>query len=186
MEVSVMFTRSGAAAIGLLLAALAQAVEPTKVAAPVVEPPKLGKPLDLTLVTSITIWPDGKGLPVGSGNAALGESVYEQRCQACHGQAGVNGINGPLVGGQVGPADLPTTRTVGSYWPYATSLFDYVRRAMPYREPGSLSNDELYAVVAYLLFLNGVIEQGVVLDAATLSKITLPNRQRFYSEYELP
>lgn len=150
------------------------------------ESPKLGQPVAPQDATSLTIWPNGEGLPAGNGTAITGRAVYEQQCLACHGVKGTNGPNAALAGGQVALSDLPTLRTVGSYWPYATSLFDYIRRTMPYREPGSLNNDQVYAVVAYLLFLNGVIEEDLVLDAAQLNKVVLPNRQRFYSDYELP
>ena len=167
-------------AVSLLAAPFWAASEPPLL------PPKFGQPLATQDVSSLTVWPDGSGLPQGSGTVATGQAVYEQQCLACHGLAGNNGINTTLAGGQVSLTELPKTRTVGSYWPYATTLFDYVRRTMPYREPGSLSNDEVYAVVAYLLFLNDVIEEELVLDAAQLSKVVLPNRQRFYSDYDLP
>lgn len=165
----------------LVLASLSAASDPK-----VAQTPKLGQDLEPSEVNSITVWPNGKGLPAGSGNAVTGRKIYTQQCQACHGLSGKDGINAALVGGQVAPTSLPKLRTVGSYWPYATSLFDYVRRAMPYREPGSLSDDEVYAVVAYLLFLNEVIAEDVTLNAVQLSKVNLPNRQRFYSEYDLP
>ncbi len=147
--------------------------------------PKLGQALSAE-TSSITIWPDGQGLPQGSGNAAAGEAIYQRKCAACHGAEGQQGINTPLVGGQVGIAELPKVRTLGSYWPYATTLFDYIRRTMPYPEPGSLSTDEVYALVAYLLVQNGILEAEVKLDAEGLSNIQLPNRPRFYSEYDLP
>lgn len=171
-----MFTFKSLLAVGLLAA-------PVWVAG---EPPKLGQPLAPEDVNSLTVWPDGSGLPEGSGTPTAGLVVYEQKCLACHGPAGNNGINTTLVGGQVVLSELPRIRTVGSYWPYATTLFDYVRRTMPYREPGSLSNDEVYAVVAYLLFLNDIVGEEQVLDAAQLSNLVLPNRERFYSDYELP
>ncbi len=176
-----MFTSRGLVATAFALVSLNAVSDPKGV-----ETPRLGQQLEPQEVHSITVWPDGKGLPPGSGNAVTGQKVYAQQCQACHGLSGKDGINDTLVGGQVAPTSLPKLRTVGSYWPYATSLFDYVRRAMPYRTPGSLSDDEVYAVVAYLLFKNGVIEEDLTLNAAQLSKVNLPNRQRFYSEYELP
>lgn len=176
-----MFTSRRLVATTLMLVSLNAFSDSTAV-----KTPRLGQQLAPQEVQSITIWPNGKGLPPGSGNAVTGRNVYTQQCQACHGLSGKDGINDTLVGGQVAPTNLPKMRTVGSYWPYATSLFDYVRRAMPYREPGSLSDDEVYSVVAYLLFLNEVITEDLTLNAAQLSKVNLPNRQRFYSEYDLP
>lgn len=179
-----MFTPKGSVSIALLALVLtspAIASDPSPADAP-----RLGQPLKPLEVNSITVWPNGEGLPPGSGSVVTGRKVYATHCQACHGPSGTDGINAALVGGQVAPSSLPKVRTVGSYWPYATSLFDYVRRAMPYRTPGSLSDDEVYAVVAYLLFLNKVVAEDTTLDAAQLSKVNLPNRQRFYSEYELP
>lgn len=181
-----MYTAKGLLATSILLATLSAACEPARLSVSNQAPPQLGQPLAPQQTGSITVWPNGKGLPAGSGNALIGQKIYTQKCQACHGAAGAGGINDALVGGQVTLTELPKSKTLGSYWPYATSLFDYVRRSMPYREPGSLSHDEVYAVVAYLLFLNGVIEEHKTLDAARLSEVKLPNRQRFYSEYELP
>lgn len=150
------------------------------------ERPALGQPISAEEANTITIWPDGRGLPAGSGSAATGKGIYTSKCAACHGLNGKHGINAQLVGGQVAPNELPSVRTVGSYWPYATSLFDYVRRTMPYREPGSLTDEEVYAVVAYLLVLNGVMAGDEELNAQRLSTLTMPNRLRFYSDYELP
>src|SRR5579862_5760607 len=122
--------------------------------------PNLGKPISPEDIASwdISIGPDGAGLPPGSGTAKQGEAVFAAKCQACHGAKGAGQPNDRLVGGQGSlPGDKPAIKTVGSYWPYATTLFDYVRRAMPLNESKSLSNDEVYAAVAYLLNLNGVI-----------------------------
>src|SRR4249919_1568689 len=106
----------------------------------------------------ISIGPDGAGLPPGSGTPKQGEAVYTAKCLVCHGEKGAGKPNDALVGGRgtlVG--DQPPVKTVGSFWPYATTLFDYVRRAMPLNESKSLTSDETYAVVAYILHLNGVI-----------------------------
>jgi mono/diheme cytochrome c family protein len=128
----------------------------------------------------ISIGPDGAGLPPGSGTAAQGEAVYAAKCQACHGEKGVGGPNDALVGG-VGSlaAGKTPVKTVGSYWPYATTLFDYIRRAMPFPEAKSLTNDEVYAVSAYVLSLNGIIGTGEMLDAQSLPKVNMPNRDGF-------
>jgi cytochrome c len=110
-----------------------------------------------------------------------GRRVYAQHCQACHGEGGRGGPNDTLVGsrGTLG-GDAPV-KTVGSYWPYATTLFDYVDRAMPYQAPGSLSADEVYAVTAYLLFENGIIADDAEMNAETLPKVAMPNRDGFAS-----
>src|SRR6202022_3942906 len=117
----------------------------------------------------ISIGPDGVGLPPGSGTPKQGEAVYTAKCVACHGEKGAGRPNDALVGG-IGslPGDKPPMRTVGSYWPYATTIFDYVRRAMPYNESKSLTNDEVYAVTAYILQLNGIIGENDVTNAQTL------------------
>src|SRR5438046_4836200 len=125
----------------------------------------------------ISIGPDGVGLPPGSGTPKQGEVVYAAKCVACHGDKGTGAPNDRLVGGQgTLPGDKPPVKTVGSFWPYATTVFDYARRAMPYNESKSLTNDELYAVVAYILNLNGIIADGDTMDAQTLQKVKMPNR----------
>ena len=147
--------------------------------------PQLGESIssaDLMLV-DYTIMPDGKGLPDGSGTAAVGSSVYQQNCLGCHGAGGKDGVNNVLVGGQ-GTLTTPRPRkTVGSYWPYATTLFDYVRRAMPYQAPGTLTNDEIYAVTAYILFLNEIVDEKARMDADTLPEVKMPNRDNFIWAY---
>jgi S-disulfanyl-L-cysteine oxidoreductase SoxD len=128
----------------------------------------------------ISIGPDGAGLPGGRGTAKQGEVVYAAKCQACHGEKGAGRPNDALVGGAGTIAsDQPAVKTVGSYWPYATTLFDYIRRAMPWSETKSLSNDEVYAVSAYILHLNGIIGADDVLDAQSLPKVKMPNRDGF-------
>ena len=128
----------------------------------------------------ISISPDGVGLPPGSGTPKQGEAVYAARCVACHGEKGAGKPNDQLVGGQgTLPGDKPPVKTVGSFWPYATTVFDYVRRAMPYNESKSLTNDEVYAVVAYILNLNGIIADNDTMDAQTLRKVNMPNRDGF-------
>jgi mono/diheme cytochrome c family protein len=144
--------------------------------------PNLGKPISPEDLASwdISIGPDGAGLPPGSGTAKQGEEVFAAKCQACHGAKGGGQPNDRLTGGQGTLAgDKPAIKTVGSYWPYATTLFDYVRRAMPYVESKSLSNDEVYAVAAYILNLNGVIGDTEAINAQTLPKVKMPNRDGF-------
>jgi len=106
--------------------------------------------------------------------------VFVAKCQACHGEKGAGTPNDRLVGGQGSlPGDRPPIKTVGSYWPYATTLFDYIRRAMPFNETKSLTNDEVYGVVAYLLNLNGVIPENDTMNAQSLPKVVMPNRDGF-------
>jgi cytochrome c len=127
----------------------------------------------------ISIPPSGAGLPAGSGTAKQGEAVYVAQCQACHGPKGVGKPADPLVGGVGSLAAANAVRTVGSFWPYATTLFDYTRRAMPATKPLSLSNDEVYAVTAYLLYLNGIIGENAEMNAKTLPQVKMPNRDGF-------
>jgi len=128
----------------------------------------------------ISIGPDGAGLPPGGGTARQGEAVYLAKCLGCHGERGAGKPNDQLAGGQgtLGPGQ-PPVKTVGSFWPYATTVFDYVRRAMPLNESKSLTNDETYAVVAYILQINGVIGENDTIDAKTLPAVRMPNRDGF-------
>lgn len=127
----------------------------------------------------IDVRPDGKGLPPGSGTAARGKEVFAENCAVCHGDNGVGGIKDRLAGGQGTLASDAPVKTVGSYWPYATTLFDYIHRAMPYQAPGSLSNDDTYAVAAYILSLNDILPTDATLDRDSLPKIKMPNRDGF-------
>ena len=122
----------------------------------------------------------GNNLPPGSGSVGRGQEVFDQQCAACHGARGDGGDR--LVGGQGTLATPKPVRTVGSYWPYAPTLFDYIRRAMPQNAPQSLSNDEVYAVSAYILNLNGLLAAEATLDARTLSAIKMPNRGMFVGD----
>jgi cytochrome c len=128
---------------------------------------------------ALTILPDGTGLPPGSGTARDGAEIYAAKCAACHGPNGTGGPNDQLAGGHGTLATPSPVRTVGSYWPYATTIFDYVRRAMPIVQPQSLTNDEVYALTAYLLQLNGIIAEDEIMDARTLPRVAMPNRANF-------
>jgi cytochrome c len=130
----------------------------------------------------IDVRPDGTGLPQGSGTAAHGKDVYAQNCEACHGPNGQGGLKDRLVGGLGTLATDKPVKTVGSYWPYATTLFDYIRRAMPYPTPGALSTDDTYAVAAYILNLNGLLPDDGKLDNDSLPKIKMPNRDGFLAD----
>jgi mono/diheme cytochrome c family protein len=134
----------------------------------------------------VTIPPDGKGLPPGRGTATEGESVYTARCEACHGEKGQSPKYDPaatqrtlLVGGRGTLDTAKPVKTIGSFWPYATTLWSYINRAQPFDEPGSLTPDQVYAVTAYLLHLNGIIGPTDVLDARTLPTVKMPNRDGF-------
>lgn len=132
----------------------------------------------------IDIGPSGDNLPDGRGTVDRGERVYAQLCLACHGPEGAGGINDQLVG-HYNPAndfagDTSLPRTIGNYWPYATTLYDYINRSMPTVTPGTLTPDEVYSLVAYLLYLNGIVEEDSVIDAATLPLIEMPARHLFY------
>ena len=131
---------------------------------------------------NIDIGRDGSGLPVGSGTVSRGHEVFAQQCAACHGDKGRGGVGDKLVGGQGTLATAEPVRTVGSYWPYAPTLFDYIRRAMPQNAPQSLSDDEVYAVSAYILNLNGLLPADAALDAKSLAAIKMPNRDNFVGD----
>ncbi|WP_094183550.1 c-type cytochrome [Bradyrhizobium canariense] len=132
----------------------------------------------------IDVRPDGKGLPQGSGTVAQGKQVFAENCAACHGDNGVGGIKDRLAGGQGTLASAMPVKTVGSFWPYATTLFDYIHRAMPYQAPGSLSLDDTYAVAAYILNLNGILPAEGKLDNHSLPEVRMPNRDGFIPEPE--
>lgn len=127
----------------------------------------------------IDVRPDGAGLPPGTGSAAQGREIFLAKCSACHGENGEGTPMDRLVGGQGTLATDKPVKTVGSYWPYATTLFDYVRRTMPFTNPQSLDNDEVYALTAYLLSLNGIVPGDAVMDAKALPKVEMPNRKNF-------
>ena len=171
-------------AAAVLVALASTAVAQTRSA---VKGPDLGQPVSAEDLAKwdIEIPPSGKGLPAGSGTVAAGEAVYAKSCQSCHGPKGAGKPNDALVGGVGNLAGKgPALKTVGSYWPYATTVFDYVRRSMPVSAPQSLSTEEVYAVTAYLLHLNGIIGADDVMDAKTLPAVKMPNRDSFMSLYK--
>jgi len=151
-------------------------------AAALAEGPGLGRVATPDEIASwdISIGPDGAGLPPGRGTPKEGEAVYAEKCGACHGEKGAGKPNDQLVGGRGSlSSDQAPLKTVGSFWPYATTLFDYIRRAMPLNAAKSLSDNEVYAVAAYILQLNGIIGGADAMDAQTLPQVQMPNRDGF-------
>ncbi len=146
----------------------------------------IGRPATAAEVRAldIDVMPDGRGLPVGRGTPTEGAVIYASKCAACHGAHGEGGSAERLVGRNDGDSFAFATnprlaRTIGSYWPYATTLYDYTSRSMPFGQPGTLAPDETYSLVAFLLFRNGVILEGTVVDQASLPKVVMPARDRF-------
>jgi S-disulfanyl-L-cysteine oxidoreductase SoxD len=125
------------------------------------------------------IAPDGAGLPAGSGSVAEGRALFAARCARCHGPQGEGGIGVRLVGGQGTLRTPKPLKTVGSFWPYATTLWDYINRAMPYDEPGRLTASEVYGAVAFILNLNGIVGDAARLEASSLAAVKMPNRDGF-------
>jgi S-disulfanyl-L-cysteine oxidoreductase SoxD len=165
-----MSTLKTACALALTLAA----------GAALAEGPNLGKPIDPADLAGwdITIFPDGTGLPPGSGTSAQGAVVYAEKCALCHGENGRGGRNAPVIG--TNPLDrIEARRLIANYWPYATTIFDFTRRAMPWQAPRTLSNDEVYAITAYILAHNKLIGETDVMNAETLPKVKMPNRDNF-------
>lgn len=143
---------------------------------------RIGRPVTEAELTpeNYTVMPDGRGLPEGRGTATQGRSIFAENCETCHGASGEGKDGYPqLVGGVGTLASNQPVKTVGSYWPYPTTLFDYIRRAMPYDNPRSLSNDEVYAVAAFILSLDGIVEENQELNAETLPLIRMPNKDGF-------
>ncbi len=129
-----------------------------------------------------SVAPDGGGLPEGSGTVAAGLEVFASRCAKCHGEKAEGNIGPALAGGQGTLATAKPFKTVGSFWPQATTVWDYVNRAMPFNQPGLLKPPEVYAVVAYILNLNGIIGKDQIMDAKTLPKVKMPNRDGFVAD----
>ena len=185
------------AAIGVIGMAASSAALPraaqTRTASPAKAQPSkdpatfgIGRPATPSEIAAldIDVGPDGVGLPPGRGTAADGAPLYAARCAGCHGKTGKEGPNDILVGRLPGDAfpfarDARTPKTIGSYWPYATTVFDYIRRAMPPDKPGSLKDEEVYALTAHLLSLNELIPADAVVDATTLPKVKMPSRDHF-------
>src|SRR5215510_6480689 len=142
--------------------------------------PNLGKPISPADIAAwdINILPDGTGLPPGSGTPADGARVYAAKCAVCHGPEAKGGANARLVGGEP-IKSMDSEKTIANFWPFSTTLFDYIRRAMPYRQPRSLSNEEVYALTAYILSLNKIIGENDGMNAQTLPKVRMPNRDGF-------
>ena len=127
--------------------------------------------------------PSGAGLPPGHGDVRQGEAIFAAKCASCHGAHGEGKPMDRLVGGIGTLHDKKPEKTVGSFWPYPTTLFDFVRRAMPLNAPQSLTPDEVYAVSAYVLFLNGIVAEDVAMNAQTLPQVKMPNRDGFVSDW---
>ena len=132
----------------------------------------------------ISVFPDGEGLPKGEGTVADGEVLYQQKCMVCHGENGLGATADQLAGAQMSLSSDYPEQTIGSYWPYATTVFDVVRRSMPMTAPGSLTDNEVYAVTAYLLYLNQLIARDAVMNASTLPKVKMPNVGGFIDVYD--
>ena len=145
------------------------------------EGPRLGRPVpaDVAARASLNVFPDGRGLPPGRGNAVQGEPLFRQHCAMCHGAGGKGASAEELSGGSEPLTSEYPDKTIGLYWPYATTVFDITRRAMPMFAPGSLTADEVYAITAYLLAANGVIGERDEMNAQSLPKVRLPNREGF-------
>jgi S-disulfanyl-L-cysteine oxidoreductase SoxD len=150
------------------------------VGAALAESPHLGKPITQADLAEwdINILPDGTNLPPGSGKAADGAKIFVEKCVACHGEGGKGGIAARVIGGPP-KATLDGGKTIANYWPYATTVFDFIRRSMPWTQPRSLTDQEVYALTAYLLAANKVIGEDDEMNAATLPKVKMPNRDNF-------
>jgi S-disulfanyl-L-cysteine oxidoreductase SoxD len=153
-------------------------------AAALAETPRLGMPISQADLAEwdINILPDGTNLPTGSGKAADGAKIFAEKCALCHGDSGKGGHAVRLIGGPP-KASLDGGKTIANYWPYATTLFDFIRRAMPFTQPRSLSDQEVYALCAYLLEENKLIGENDEMNAATLPKVRMPNRDNFVIQF---
>ena len=156
------------------------------------EGPNLGKPLDAATIApwDISIESDGSGLPTGTGTPAQGARIYAEKCAQCHGPDGKGGVAGvtaallaPLFGGDPITDISAATKRIANFWPYSTTIFDYVRRAMPWQQPMTLTNEEVYALTAYILALNKLIGENDAMNAQTLPKVKMPNRDGFIMRF---
>ena len=147
----------------------------------VAQTPKLGKPISERDIAAwdVSAAPDGSGLPPGSGNPAQGAKIYAEKCVACHGENGKGQPFAALVGGAPLTSGIETAKTIANFWGYSTIVFDFIRRAMPFQSPRTLTNDEVYALTAYILALNKLIGENDAMDAKTLPKVMMPNRDGF-------
>lgn len=163
------------------IAAAAALIVVCSVAGVAAERTNLGRAVtaDEIAAWNIDVSGDGAGLPAGRGSVAEGRALFAEACAACHGDKGQGGAADALVGGRGTLATAKPVKTIGSFWPYAPTVFDYVNRAMPFNAPQSLTPDQVYAVTAYLLFLNGIVSEDTTLDAASLAKVEMPNRNGF-------
>ena len=174
MSMRKLFVAAGVAGLALgVTAALAAGVA-------LAESPKLGKPITQADLAEwdITIFPDGTNLPPGSGKAADGAKIFAEKCVACHGENGQGGVAARVIGGPP-KATLDGGKTIANYWPYATTVFDFIRRSMPWTQPRSLTDQEVYALTAYILAANKLIGQDDEMNATTLPKVKMPNRDNF-------
>jgi cytochrome c len=146
--------------------------------------PNLGQPLTAADLAAwnINVMPDGTGLPKGQGTSAQGAPIYAQKCAHCHGEHGKGGVNAAVVGGAP-VKSMDSTKTIANFWPYASTLFDFIRRSMPWQQPRTLSDDEVYALTAYILAMNKLIGEGDVMNAQTLPKVRMPNRDGFIPRF---
>ena len=142
--------------------------------------PGLGQPVNEADIRAwdISILPDGTGLPPGSGSATQGAPLFAERCASCHGEGGKGATSGAVVGGPP-IKSIDSVKTVANFWGYSTTLFDFIRRAMPWTAPRTLSDNEVYALTAYILAQNQIIGEGEVMNAETLPKVKMPNRDNF-------
>ena len=149
------------------------------------ESPHLGRPVSQADLApwDINVLPDGRNLPPGHGTAADGAKIYAEKCALCHGENGRGGHAARLVGGPPKASLDPGTKTLANYWPYATTLFDLIRRSMPFTQPRSLTDNEVYALVAYILAENKLIAAEDEINATTLPKVRMPNRDNFVPQY---
>jgi len=148
--------------------------------------PNLGQPISQADLApwDLTIMPDGTGLPPGSGTPAQGKTLFADNCALCHGDEGKGGIVEPVVVNNPPPLNGPgSVKSIGNFWPAATTLFDFIRRAMPFTQPRSLTDDQVYALTAYLLHMNKVISEADAIDATSLPRVKMPNRDNFFPEF---
>ena len=169
-----MFTRKSSTFVAILVFAVITGAALAQV-------PNLGKPIDPADIVAwdISILPDGTGLPIGSGAPEQGAKIFAVKCALCHGPNATGGVNAALVGGAPLTSGIDTPKTIANFWAHATTIFDFTRRAMPWTAPRTLTDNEVYALTAYILALNKIIGPDDVMDAETLPKVRMPNRDGF-------